>query len=212
MVVLVGAAKQWLPDLKALAQKLTVNAGNEPARMSAGDLEKGQGRDSRADRNGIKEGAKLELDGRDISVPGYEQGKLSADPVLGRDHRMQIYTQEIFGPCWWCVEFETLDQDAWSTPTRSVTAQVCSPRAVRRRCVNSRRKSMLASRHQHPIPVPCRSSAFRFTRFETRRPRPYGKQVVQFYTQTKTVTARGSMTKRQRRREHYYQPALRNVP
>lgn len=29
VVVLVGAAKQWLPDLKALAQKLKVNAGSE---------------------------------------------------------------------------------------------------------------------------------------------------------------------------------------
>ncbi len=30
VVVLVGASKQWLPDLKGLAQKLKVNAGHEP--------------------------------------------------------------------------------------------------------------------------------------------------------------------------------------
>src|SRR3990167_2324437 len=75
VVVLVGAAKQWLPDLKALAQKLTVNAGSEPG-TDVGPVISKKAKQRILDliESGIKEGAKLELDGRDVTVPGFEKG------------------------------------------------------------------------------------------------------------------------------------------
>ena len=66
VVVLVGAAKQWLPDLKALAQKLKVNAGSEPGTDVGPVISKrAKARILDLIESGIKEGAKLELDGRD---------------------------------------------------------------------------------------------------------------------------------------------------
>jgi len=112
VVVLVGAAKQWLPDLKALAQKLTVNAGSEPG-TDVGPVisKKAKARILDLIESGIKEGAKLELDGRDIKVPGYEQGNFVGPTLFsGVTTDMQIYTQEIFGPVLVVLEVDTLDQ------------------------------------------------------------------------------------------------------
>src|SRR5471030_1717872 len=100
VVVLVGAAKQWLPDLKALAQKLKVNAGSE-AGTDVGPVisKKAKSRILDLIESGIKEGAKLELDGREISVPGFEKGNFVGPTLFsGVTTEMQIYTQEIFGP------------------------------------------------------------------------------------------------------------------
>ncbi len=82
VVVLVGAAKQWLPDLKALAQKLKVNAGSEPGTDVGPVISKrAKARILDLIESGIKEGAKLELDGRDVTVPGFEKkATLSARP------------------------------------------------------------------------------------------------------------------------------------
>ena len=161
VVVLVGAAKQWLPDLKALAQKLKVNAGNEPG-TDVGPVisKKAKARILDLIESGIKEGAKLELDGRDISVPGYEHGNFVGPTLFsGVTTDMQIYTQEIFGPVLVVLEVDTLDRPSrWSTPTRSATARACSPRAVRLR-VNSRRKSTSArSASTSRFRYRCRSS------------------------------------------------------
>lgn len=48
---------------------------------------------------GIEEGAKLVLDGRNIKVPGYEQGFYVGPTVLDNvTEEMSVGTQEIFGP------------------------------------------------------------------------------------------------------------------
>ena len=112
VVVLVGAAKQWLPDLKALAQKLKVNAGSEPG-TDVGPVvsKRAKARILELIESGVKEGAKLELDGRDIKVPGYEQGNFIGPTLFsGVTTDMQIYTQEIFGPVLVVLEVDTLDQ------------------------------------------------------------------------------------------------------
>ena len=99
VVVLVGAAKQWLPDLKALAQKLTVNAGSEPG-TDVGPVISKKAKQRILDliESGIKEGAKLELDGREITVPGYEKGNFVGPTLFsGVTTDMQIYTLHIVG-------------------------------------------------------------------------------------------------------------------
>jgi malonate-semialdehyde dehydrogenase (acetylating)/methylmalonate-semialdehyde dehydrogenase len=194
VVVLVGAAKQWLPDLKALAQKLTVNAGNEPG-TDVGPVisKKAKARILDLIESGIKEGAKLELDGRDIKVPGYEQGNFVGPTLFsGVTTDMQIYTQEIFGPVLVVLEVDTLDQAIAlvnANPFGNGTGLFTQSGAAARKFQTEIDVGQVGINIPIPVPVP-------FFSFTCSRGSnlgdlgPYGKQVVQFYTQTKTVTAR----------------------
>ncbi|MFM9382888.1 CoA-acylating methylmalonate-semialdehyde dehydrogenase [Pseudomonas sp. UV AK001] len=194
VVVLVGAAKQWLPDLKALAQKLKVNAGNEPG-TDVGPVisKKAKARILDLIESGIKEGAKLELDGRDISVPGYEKGNFVGPTLFsGVTTDMQIYTQEIFGPVLVVLEVDTLDQAIAlvnANPFGNGTGLFTQSGAAARKFQTEIDVGQVGINIPIPVPVPF----FSFTGSRGSKLGdlgPYGKQVVQFYTQTKTVTAR----------------------
>lgn len=194
VVVLVGAAKKWLPDLKALAQKLKVNAGNE-AGTDVGPVisKKAKARILGLIESGIKEGAKLELDGREISVPGYEQGNFVGPTLFsGVTTDMQIYTQEIFGPVLVVLEVDTLDQAIAlvnANPFGNGTGLFTQSGAAARKFQTEIDVGQVGINIPIPVPVPF----FSFTGSRGSKLGdlgPYGKQVVQFYTQTKTVTAR----------------------
>lgn len=194
VVVLVGAAKQWMPDLKALAQKLKVNAGSEPG-TDVGPVisKKAKARILELIESGIKEGAKLELDGRDISVPGYEQGNFVGPTLFsGVTTDMQIYTQEIFGPVLVVLEVDTLDQAIAlvnANPFGNGTGLFTQSGAAARKFQTEIDVGQVGINIPIPVPVPF----FSFTGSRGSKLGdlgPYGKQVVQFYTQTKTVTAR----------------------
>ncbi|UVM00356.1 MULTISPECIES: CoA-acylating methylmalonate-semialdehyde dehydrogenase [Pseudomonas] len=194
VVVLVGTAKQWLPDLKALAQKLKVNAGSEPG-TDVGPVisKKAKARILELIESGIKEGAKLELDGRDISVPGYEQGNFVGPTLFsGVTTDMQIYTQEIFGPVLVVLEVDTLDQAIAlvnANPFGNGTGLFTQSGAAARKFQTEIDVGQVGINIPIPVPVPF----FSFTGSRGSKLGdlgPYGKQVVQFYTQTKTVTAR----------------------
>ncbi|UVK94395.1 CoA-acylating methylmalonate-semialdehyde dehydrogenase [Pseudomonas atacamensis] len=194
VLVLVGAAKQWLPDLKALAQKLKVNAGSEPG-TDVGPVisKKAKARILELIESGIKEGAKLELDGRDISVPGYEQGNFVGPTLFsGVTTDMQIYTQEIFGPVLVVLEVDTLDQAIAlvnGNPFGNGTGLFTQSGAAARKFQTEIDVGQVGINIPIPVPVPF----FSFTGSRGSKLGdlgPYGKQVVQFYTQTKTVTAR----------------------
>ncbi|POA49416.1 methylmalonate-semialdehyde dehydrogenase (CoA acylating) [Pseudomonas sp. MPR-ANC1] len=194
VVVLVGAAKQWLPDLKALAQKLKVNAGSEPG-TDVGPVisKKAKARILDLIESGIKEGAKLELDGRDIKVPGYEQGNFVGPTLFsGVTTDMQIYTQEIFGPVLVVLEVDTLDQAIAlvnANPFGNGTGLFTQSGAAARKFQTEIDVGQVGINIPIPVPVPF----FSFTGSRGSKLGdlgPYGKQVVQFYTQTKTVTAR----------------------
>ena len=54
---------------------------------------------------------KLSLDGRDISVPGYEKGNFVAPTILSEvKPTMKCYTEEIFGPVLVVLNADTLDE------------------------------------------------------------------------------------------------------
>ncbi len=182
VVVLVGAAKQWLPDLKALAQKLKVNAGSEPG-TDVGPLISRR----------AKERVKLELDGRDIVVPGFEQGNFVGPTLFsGVTTDMQIYTQEIFGPVLMVMEVDTLDEAIAlvnANPFGNGTGLFTQSGASARKFQSEIDIGQVGINIPIPVPVPF----FSFTGSRGSKLGdlgPYGKQVVQFYTQTKTVTAR----------------------
>ncbi|WP_448091800.1 CoA-acylating methylmalonate-semialdehyde dehydrogenase [Pseudomonas lini] len=194
VVVLVGAAKQWLPDMKALAQKLKVNAGSEPGTDVGPVISKrAKARILDLIESGIKEGAKLELDGRDISVPGYEKGNFVGPTLFsGVTPEMQIYTQEIFGPVLVVLEVNTLDEAIAlvnANPFGNGTGLFTQSGAAARKFQTEIDVGQVGINIPIPVPVPF----FSFTGSRGSKLGdlgPYGKQVVQFYTQTKTVTAR----------------------
>ncbi|EJL03088.1 methylmalonate-semialdehyde dehydrogenase [Pseudomonas fluorescens Q2-87] len=194
VVVMVGAAKQWLPELKALAQKLKVNAGSESGTDVGPVISKrAKARILELIESGVKEGAKLELDGRGISVPGFEQGNFVGPTLFsGVTTDMRIYTEEIFGPVLVVLEVDTLDQAIAlvnANPFGNGTGLFTQSGAAARKFQSEIDVGQVGINIPIPVPVPF----FSFTGSRGSKLGdlgPYGKQVVQFYTQTKTVTTR----------------------
>ncbi|WHS61064.1 CoA-acylating methylmalonate-semialdehyde dehydrogenase [Pseudomonas sp. G2-4] len=194
VVVLVGAAKQWLPEIKALAQKLKVNAGSEPGTDVGPVISKrAKARILELIESGVKEGAKLELDGRDIRVPGFEQGNFVGPTLFsGVTTDMRIYTEEIFGPVLVVLEVDTLAEAIAlvnANPFGNGTGLFTQSGAAARKFQSEIDVGQVGINIPIPVPVPF----FSFTGSRGSKLGdlgPYGKQVVQFYTQTKTVTAR----------------------
>lgn len=60
---------------------------------------------------GIDEGAELLLDGRDITVPGFEDGYFIGPTILGNiNAESQVYKTEIFGPVLSIINVDTLEE------------------------------------------------------------------------------------------------------
>jgi len=194
VAVLVGKAREWLPDIKDAASKLKVNAGSEPG-TDVGPVvsKRAKERVLGLIESGIKEGAKLELDGRDVKVPGYEQGNFVGPTLFsGVKTDMQVYTQEIFGPVLVTLEVDTLDEAIAlvnANPFGNGTGLFTQSGAAARKFQSEIDIGQVGINIPIPVPVPF----FSFTGSRGSKLGdlgPYGKQVVQFYTQTKTVTAR----------------------
>jgi malonate-semialdehyde dehydrogenase (acetylating)/methylmalonate-semialdehyde dehydrogenase len=142
---------------------------------------------------GIKAGAKLELDGRHVKVPGYEHGNFVGPTIFsGVTPNMSIYATEIFGPVMVIVGVNTLDEAIAltnSNPFGNGTAIFTQSGAAARKFQNEIDVGQVGINVPIPVPVPF----FSFTGSRGSKLGdlgPYGKQVVQFYTQTKTVTSR----------------------
>lgn len=194
VVVLVGAANDWLDDLIAKARTLTVNAGHEKNAdlgpvISCAALS----RVNSLIEQGVAEGAQLVLDGRSPNVSGYPNGNFVAPTIFaGVQPDMQIYKQEVFGPVLCVVRAETLD-DAIAlinaNPNGNGTAIFTQSGAAARKFQEDIDVGQVGINVPIPVPVPL----FSFTGSRASKLGdlgPYGKQVVMFYTQTKTITAR----------------------
>ena len=194
VVVLVGASQQWLPDLVEKAKTLKVNAGHE-AGTDIGPLV------SRAAKqrvlglieSGVKAGATLALDGRAVKVHGYEDGNFIG-PTIFTDVTtdMEIYRTEIFGPVLLVLSVPTLDEAIAlvnRNPYGNGVGLFTQSGAAARKFQSEIDIGQVGINIPIPVPVPF----FSFTGSRGSKLGdlgPYGKQVVQFYTQTKTVTAR----------------------
>ena len=194
VVVLVGASQQWLPDLVEKAKTLKVNAGNE-AGTDIGPVvsRTAKQRILGLIEAGVKEGATLALDGRGVKVSGYEEGNFIG-PTIFSDvtTEMEIYRTEIFGPVLVVLSVPTLD-DAIALVNRNPMGNgvglFTQSGAAARKFQSDIDVGQVGINIPIPVPVPF----FSFTGSRGSKLGdlgPYGKQVVQFYTQTKTVTAR----------------------
>jgi malonate-semialdehyde dehydrogenase (acetylating) / methylmalonate-semialdehyde dehydrogenase len=194
VTVLVGEAQKWIPDIVVKARKLKVSAGVEKNTDLGPVVSKSaKQRILGLVEDGIKEGARLELDGRTVKVPGYEKGNFIGPTIFSAvTPEMKIYTTEIFGPVMVIVGVNTLDEAITlinSNPFGNGTGIFTQSGAVARKFQNEIDVGQVGINVPIPVPVPF----FSFTGSRGSKLGdlgPYGKQALQFYTQTKTVTAR----------------------
>lgn len=194
VAVLVGEAQNWIPELVEKAKTLKVSAGTEPGTdvgplVSCAALSRVEGLIER----GIAEGAKLELDGRRPQVPGYEKGNFVGPTIFsGVQPGMSIYDQEIFGPVLCLVAADSIDEAIAfinANPNGNGTAIFTLSGAAARKFQEDIDVGQVGINVPIPVPVPLFSfSGSRASKLGDLG--PYGKQVILFYTQTKTVTAR----------------------
>jgi malonate-semialdehyde dehydrogenase (acetylating)/methylmalonate-semialdehyde dehydrogenase len=192
--VLVGDANRWIPDLVRKAKALRVNAGTE-AGTDLGPVISPAAREriSQLIESGTREGATLELDGRGIEVPGYERGNFVGPTIFsGVRPGMQIYEQEIFGPVLVVLSADSLEQAIElvnANPNGNGTALFTQSGSAARKFQENIDVGQVGINVPIPVPVPL----FSFTGSRASKLGdlgPYGKQVILFYTQTKTVTSR----------------------
>ncbi|HEX3603278.1 MAG TPA: CoA-acylating methylmalonate-semialdehyde dehydrogenase [Steroidobacteraceae bacterium] len=194
VTVLVGEAQRWIPDIVAKAKTLKVNAGVEKnADLGPVVSKKAMQRILGLVEDGIKEGAKLELDGRNIRVTGYEHGNFIGPTIFSAvTSGMKIYTAEIFGPVMVIVGVDSLDEAIRlinNNPFGNGTGIFTQSGAAARKFQSEIEVGQVGINVPIPVPVPF----FSFTGSRGSKLGdlgPYGKQAVQFYTQTKTVTSR----------------------
>ncbi|MDH0863163.1 CoA-acylating methylmalonate-semialdehyde dehydrogenase [Mitsuaria sp. GD03876] len=195
VAVLVGAARDWLPELVEKAKGLSVGAGDS-ATTDVGPLISCAARDrvERLIARGVEEGVTLALDGRLPPLSGQlKEGNFVGPTIFsGVKPGMTVYDQEVFGPVLCIAEAATLDEAIAminANPNGNGTALFTQSGAAARRFEDEIDVGQVGINVPIPVPVPL----FSFTGSRASKLGdlgPYGKQVVLFYTQTKTVTAR----------------------
>jgi malonate-semialdehyde dehydrogenase (acetylating)/methylmalonate-semialdehyde dehydrogenase len=195
VAVLVGEARRWIPDIVTRARRLAVGNGTSPG-TDVGPLISCSAKD-RVDSliaRGIDEGAKLELDGRHPQLDGGLADGNFVGPTIfsGVKPGMGIYDQEIFGPVLCLAEAATLDEAIAlvnANPNGNGTAIFTQSGAAARRFQEEIDVGQVGINVPIPVPVPLFSfSGSRASKLGDLG--PYGKQVILFYTQTKTITER----------------------
>lgn len=83
VAIFVGKSKDWVAELVEAAKKLKVSAGHVPgADLGPVISPESKRRIHELVESGIREGADLPLDGRDLIVPGFENGNFVGPTVL----------------------------------------------------------------------------------------------------------------------------------
>jgi malonate-semialdehyde dehydrogenase (acetylating)/methylmalonate-semialdehyde dehydrogenase len=192
-VVAVGAAGDPLVKLlEKKAKAIKVGAGNAEG-IDMGPLVTCQHRDKVAGYvdAGVKEGAKLVVDGRKSSIPkeGFFLGTTLFDQVKPE---MGIYKDEIFGPVLVVLRAETLEEAIAlvnRNPYANGTAIFTESGGAARRFENEIQVGMVGV--NVPIPVPVAFFSFggwKSSLFGDLH--VHGMESVKFYTRTKVVTTR----------------------
>ncbi|WP_425918705.1 CoA-acylating methylmalonate-semialdehyde dehydrogenase [Acinetobacter sp. TSRC1-2] len=194
VAVMVGETKHWVDELVNKTKTLKVNAGHEP-NTDVGPVISTRAKARVIDliNSGVEQGAELLLDGRDVNVPGYEKGNFVGPTIFNQvTTDMRIYQEEVFGPVLAIIHVDTLEQ----------AIQLINANPFGNGVGLFTQNGNTARTFQHqidigqvginiPIPVPVPFFSFTGSRGSKLGDLgPYGKQAVQFYTQTKTITSR----------------------
>lgn len=194
VVILVGEAREWLPEMVERAKSMIVGPGsNREADLGPLVSPQAKARVEGLIASGVEQGASLLLDGRGVEVPGYPNGNF-VGPTLFADvtTEMDIYNEEIFGPVMCVMGAETIE-DATdiinANPNGNGTAIFTNSGWYGRWFENNVDVGQVGI--NIPIAVPVAYFSFTGSRASKLGDLgPNGQQVVQFWTQTKTVSAR----------------------
>ncbi|MCP0910487.1 MULTISPECIES: CoA-acylating methylmalonate-semialdehyde dehydrogenase [Acinetobacter] len=194
VAVMVGDTKHWVDELVNKTKTLKVNAGHEP-NTDVGPVISTRAKARVIDliNSGVEQGAELLLDGRDVNVPGYEKGNFVGPTIFNQvTTDMRIYQEEVFGPVLAIIHVDTLEQ--------AIALINANPFGNGVGLFTQNGNTARTFQHQIdigqvginiPIPVPVPFFSFTGSRGSKLGDLgPYGKQAVQFYTQTKTITSR----------------------
>ena len=142
---------------------------------------------------GEGQGAKVRVDGRDLVVPGHEDGFFVGPTVLDLvDPSMDVYTNEIFGPVLSVLRTDDLEAAIRlinANPYGNGTAVFTSSGAAARRFVRGVHVGMVGV--NVPVPVPMAYYSFggwKDSLFGEHH--IHGPEGVAFYTRGKAVTVR----------------------
>ncbi len=194
-VVAVGAIGDALVDrLGQLARGLKIGPGTLEG-MDMGPLVTSAHRDrvkAYIDA-GVAEGARLVIDGRELSLPEYEGGFFLGPTIFdGVTPEMTIYKDEIFGPVLVVVRAETLDEAIGivnRNPYGNGTAIFTNSGGAAQKFEEHVEVGMVGV--NVPIPVPTAFYSFggwKQSLFGDLH--MYGTEGVAFYTRTKAITTR----------------------
>ncbi|XP_060676473.1 methylmalonate-semialdehyde dehydrogenase [acylating], mitochondrial [Ziziphus jujuba] len=191
-VVFVGGLNPWEHKLVERAKALNVNAGTE-ADVDLGPVISKQAREQicRLIQSSIDSGAKMVLDGRNLVVPGFEDGNFIGPTILsGVTTNMESYKEEIFGPVLLCMQAANLEE-AIAIVNRNKYgngASIFTTSGVAARKFQAEIEVGQVGINV-PIPVPLPFSSFTSSRPSFAGDLNFdGKAGIQFYTQIKTVT------------------------
>ncbi|GAB2603596.1 methylmalonate-semialdehyde dehydrogenase (acylating) [Paractinoplanes abujensis] len=193
--VAVGGAGDTLVDLvNRKAGEVVVGSGRDPAsEMGPVVTAAAKQRIEGLIESGEREGAKVTVDGRGLTVPGYEEGFFVGPTVIDQvEPSMEVYREEIFGPVLSVVRADSVDAAIElinSNPYGNGTAIFTSSGEAARRFQRGVRVGMIGI--NVPIPVPMAYYSFggwKDSLFGDKH--IHGPEGVSFYTRGKVVTAR----------------------
>ena len=195
VAVAVGDAGDRLVEvLGAKAAAVRVGPGDDPA-SEMGPLVTGQARQRVADyvAAGARQGAEVVVDGRGLTVPGYEGGFFVGPSLIDRvTPAMDVYTDEIFGPVLSVVRAGTVDEAIRlvnANPYGNGTAIFTADGESARRFTREVRVGMVGVNVPIPVPVSCYSfGGWKDSLFGDSP--VHGPDGVRFYTRAKVVTSR----------------------
>ena len=194
VAVFVGAAADWIPDVRAAMAKLKPGAWDDTTAAYGPQITpQAKARILDLIETGKREGAECLLDGSDVTVPGYPDGNwLGPTLFSGVQTDMTIYREEVFGPVLLTSEVPDLDAAIAlinANPYGNGTSIFTASGGAARKFQHEIEVGQVGINVPIPVPLPF----FSFTGWKRSffgDQHAYGKQAVRFYTETKTVTSR----------------------
>lgn len=192
VVVAVGEAQSWVPELVERAKQLKVSGGFEEG-ADLGPLISPQARDRvrSLTKSVTEEGGKVLLDGTDYSCPEYPNGNFVGPSVVEAGPGMKAYDQEIFGPTLVVLKANTLDEaieyinkNKYGNGAAIFTTNGATARKFEKN-VNAGQLGVNV-----PVPVPLPMFAWSGNKGSVMGDIGfYGKSALNFYTSFKTSTS-----------------------
>lgn len=151
---------------------------------------------------GVEEGAELVVDGRQITVPGHENGFFLGGCLFDRvEPGMRIYQDEIFGPVLCVVRVASLQQAISLVDNHEYGNGACvftRDGETARYFSDQVKVGMVGINVPLPVPVACHSfGGWKRSLFGDLS--IYGPDAVRFYTQRKTISQRWTASGSQER-------------